>query len=393
MQTLETELLTRNRRMRDLLVAHGFDALVITNKDTFEYFTGFRSLFWVSAARPFFAILSIHEEQPTIVCAAIETRNAEYNPGRCDFVFYSGFVDDALGNLAAVLRKLKASPLRLAIDYGEELFGRGSLALTGLLEEIGAPHRLIEGGHLIWTIRCIKSEYEIERKRRACAIATDAFFEQLPFLRIGHSERAFAAALASSMLRGGAESIDWLPVRFGTGRFPGTRHPTERTLEIDDFLWTDMGCSFEGYPSDLNRIAKVGAPTAQQQAEYTRIRDLTIAFAGAVRPGLTCEEVAREFELLASGSRSAKGPAGRIGHGSGLSLTEPPSIMMGSKTIIEAGMILHVEPRSERVGGVFQVEEVFVVRENGIEFLSDLSPAELPVIEPADARSELAPAQ
>jgi hypothetical protein len=43
-------------------------------------------------------------------------------------------------------------------------------------------------------------------------------------------------------------------------------------------------------------------------------------------------------------------------------------------------MVLHVEPRSEVAGGVFQVEEVFVVREKGIEFLSNLSPAILPVI-------------
>lgn len=380
MQTIEAELETRNIRMRQILERHGLDALIVTNKETFEYFTGYRSLFWVSAARPFFAILSTTAVKPTIICASIESRNAEYNPGDCAFIFYHGFIDDALANLSTALNAMLHAQPRLAIDYGEEMFGRGSLALIDLLNDVGKPHKLIEGGHLIWELRCIKSAFEIERKRAACRIATDAFFEALPALRIGDSEQSFAQALSATMLKKGAQSIDWLPVRFGTGKFPGTRHPTTRTLAKDDFLWTDMGCSYEGYLSDLNRIAKAGDPTREQEAEYRRVRDLTIAFAQSIKAGMTCEDVAREYEHLASGVRSAKGPAGRLGHGSGMGLTEPPSIMMGSNVIIRENMVLHVEPRSETEGGVFQVEEVFVVREKGIEFLSDLSPPSLPII-------------
>lgn len=380
MQLLEQELASRYRKMCALLESNDLDALVITSQDTFEYFTGHRSLFWVSAARPFLAVLTPRLEAPVVICAAIETRNAEDNLGHCRFVFYSGFSNDAIKNLQAVLKDSLPSHPRLALDYGEEVFGRGSLALIDILREIAAPHALVEAGNLVWELRFIKSEYEIECKRRACKIATDAFFLELPGLGLGRTEQEFASSLTNSMLRAGAESVDWLPVRFGTGRFPGTRHPTGRKLEPNDFLWTDMGCAYQGYLSDLSRVAKAGDPTSEQQAEYTRIRDLTIAFAQTVRAGMTCDQVAREFELLASGARTNKGPAGRLGHGSGLSLTEPPSIMVGSDTVIHEGMVLHVEPRSEVVGGVFQVEEVFVVRHDGIEFLSDLAPPILPVI-------------
>jgi Xaa-Pro dipeptidase len=381
LQIIENELAGRNLRIRKLLDENNLDALVVTNRETFEYFTGFRSLFWVSAARPFFAIISTAQTSPTVICASIERRNADYNPGNCTFLFYNGFVDDALANLSTTLKEALSARPRLAIDYGEELFGRGSLKLTEILQNIGHPNALIEAGHLIWQLRCIKSEFEIERKREACRIATSAFFQELPTLHLGGTEQQFAQALSSSMLRLGAESIEWLPVRFGTANFPGTRRPTTRVLSANDFVWTDMGCSYEGYLSDLSRVAKAGAPTPEQHTEYARIRALTISFAQSVRAGMTCEDVAREFEHLSSGSRTAKGPAGRLGHGSGLSLTEPPSIMMGSDTVIQEGMVLHVEPRSEVAGGVFQVEEVFVVRENGIEFLSDLSPPVLPVID------------
>lgn len=386
MNELTREIAARNLRMRSLLEANGIGALIVTNRETFEYFTGFRTLLWASAARPYFAVITPHRDVPTIVCAAIETRNAEVNPGNCEFIFYRGFIDDALTNLSAHLRQALPVDSRIALDYGEELFGRGSLALNAMLQDVAGPHPLIEAGHLVWELRCIKSELEIELKRTACRIATDAFFDVLPSLHLGDSERDFATSLSVAMLKGGAESIDWLPVRFGTGGFPGPRHPTARAVQLDDFLWTDMGCSYEGYLSDLSRVAKAGDPTPDQQAEYRRIRDLTLACADVVRAGMTCEDVAREFELLESGERTAKGPAGRMGHGSGRSLTEPPSIMFGSHAVIREGMVLHVEPRSEIAGGVFQVEEVFVVRSDGIEFLSDLSPTELPVIDATTTR-------
>lgn len=382
METIETELSLRNKRIRTLLQANRLDGLIVTNQQNFEYFTGFRSLFWASAARPFFAVITADSETTHVICASIETRNAEYNPGNCEFIFYKGFIEDALGNLSSLLRSVLPASPRVALDYGEEIFGRGSLALNGVLADIAGAHETTEAGHLIWNLRCVKSEYEIARKRTACKIATDSFFEVLPSLQLGKSERDFAQALSCAMYRRGAESIDWLPVRFGTGKFPGTRHPTDRPLAVSDFIWTDMGCGFEGYLSDLNRIAKAGEPTVAQQSEYTRIRDLTLAFAQSIRAGMTCEDAAREYELLSSGTRTVGGPAGRLAHGSGMGLTEPPSIMMGSNVQIEEGMVLHVEPRSEVCGGVFQLEEVFVVRAGGIEFLSEISPPELPFIHP-----------
>jgi len=43
-------------------------------------------------------------------------------------------------------------------------------------------------------------------------------------------------------------------------------------------------------------------------------------------------------------------------------------------------MILHLEPKLERAGAVFQFEEIIYVGEAGSEFLSDLSPEQIPVI-------------
>ncbi|HEX7856211.1 MAG TPA: M24 family metallopeptidase [Sphingobium sp.] len=389
MMSLEADLAERNLKIRRLLDARGLSALILTSRDHFEYFTGFRTMLWASFARPYFAIITPDDSSTKVLVPPIEMRNAEYNPGGCDFIYYEGFVDEALTCLEKTLARSITAGSLVGVDYGDESFGRGFCGLEALVERAGGRVPVIEAANVIWDVRMFKSEFEITQKRRACKIATDAFFQSLPLLRIGNSEQDFARALASRMFLGGAESVDWLPVRFGTGRWPAPRHPTSRPLSEDDFLWTDMGCSFEGYKSDVSRVAKAGMPSSQQQAEYGRIRELTLAFGDAVRPGMTCDEIAREFGRLVGVSSAKAGrpnstvaaPAGRVAHGSGLGYTEPPSVMQGSAQVIRPGMVLHVEPRSEFADGVFQTEEVLVVRDQGIEWLSELAPASLPVIE------------
>ena len=43
-------------------------------------------------------------------------------------------------------------------------------------------------------------------------------------------------------------------------------------------------------------------------------------------------------------------------------------------------MIYHVEPKYEKYDGVFQFEEVVYVRKDGVEFLTNEPPKDIPVI-------------
>ena len=63
-------------------------------------------------------------------------------------------------------------------------------------------------------------------------------------------------------------------------------------------------------------------------------------------------------------------PARRFGHGSGLHTTEPPYISLDDDTILEAGMILHIEPGCIEEDGIYVLEEQVVVTESGSKVLS-----------------------
>jgi Xaa-Pro aminopeptidase len=72
---------------------------------------------------------------------------------------------------------------------------------------------------------------------------------------------------------------------------------------------------------------------------------------------------------------------GRMGHGLGIQLTEPPSLATFDNTVLRAGMIITLEPSVTVTPGHMLVhEENIVIRDGPPELLSRRTLAELPVI-------------
>ena len=75
------------------------------------------------------------------------------------------------------------------------------------------------------------------------------------------------------------------------------------------------------------------------------------------------------------------GSVGRMGHGLGLQLTEPPSIMQSDQTILEKNMIITLEPSIELSKNTILVqEENILITEDGYKLLSTRTPEKLPII-------------
>ena len=100
-----------------------------------------------------------------------------------------------------------------------------------------------------------------------------------------------------------------------------------------------------------------------------------------VRPGNTCEDINNVMSKILDKYSNASNSIGRMGHGIGLQLTEPPSIMKNDKTLLQENMIIAIEPCLEYAPGIMLVhEENILVTENSFERLTSRTPKEIPII-------------
>ncbi|TKT69560.1 aminopeptidase P family protein [Aquamicrobium sp. LC103] len=359
----------------------GLDAIVLSDKKNVEYVTDLQTLSWAYKARPLFVLVTAREL--IVIGSLAERKNVETRPRGFVARYYNGYLVEAVAMVVdAVQVTVGTSTPTIALDYGQDMLGRGSLELIEALQSLSANRRLASAASTLWHVRLVKSPLEIERKGIALAIVNEAFDEAIAQARIGITEFELCRMLQARIYTNGAESADPIAMLFSKGDFIYCRPPGTRHLQTGHYVWTDFRATYGGYPADRNRTARAGAPLRWEEEVYTAIRDLTIALASSVRPGMICCDVHAEFQRLWSDAGLGKvyGAVSRIGHGGGLDVTEPPSISPSDRTVIRPGMILHLEPKLERDGAVFQFEEVVAVGADGVEFISDLSPERIPVI-------------
>ncbi|MER8836954.1 Xaa-Pro peptidase family protein [Mesorhizobium sp. M0909] len=376
----ENELAQRLDNIRREMANSGIDVIVLTDKKNVDYFTDYQELSWDSKTRPLFAIVTA---QHFVVVGslgegpAIDMKARNFEP-----LYYDGYLAEAVDAISNWIRENTTGVRHTAVDYGQDMFGRGSLALIDALNSFSALGKVRSAAEAIWKVRLIKSRFEADLKRTAFEIVNTAFDQVIANARIGMTEYELFCLMQAQTYLNGAESTDPIAMLFSKGDFSYGRTAKERMLEDGHYIWTDFRATYGGYPADRNRIARAGNPREWEVKTYTALRSVTIALAQQIRAGMTCSDVYAIFERMWSEAALGKlySHVSRIGHGGGLDLTEPPSISKTDSTVIQPGMIFHIEPKLEREDAVFQFEEVVFITNSGVEFLSDLSPERVPVI-------------
>ncbi|MEX3846821.1 MULTISPECIES: M24 family metallopeptidase [Paraburkholderia] len=377
----ENELRQRLTNIRREMAKAGIDVIVLTDKKNVDYFTDYQELSWDHKARPIFAAISSQDFAlfgSLGEATTIQLRDRIFEP-----VYYKGYLDEAVTAVSDWLEgKTTGSGVHIAVDYGQDMFGRGSLGLIDALSSIDASGRVKSAADAIWKVRLVKSRFEADLNRTAYEIVNTAFDQTIKHAYVGMTEYELYYLMQAQIYLNGAESADPIAMLFSSGDFAYARTAKDRKLEVGHYVWTDFRATYGGYPADRNRIARAGDPKDWELETYTAVRLLTLDVVNHIRPGITCSEVYQHFDALWRDAAlgSVYGAVSRIGHGGGLDVTEPPSLSRADTTVIEPGMILHIEPKLERDGAVFQFEEVVFVTESGIEFLCPPSPETLPVI-------------
>jgi Xaa-Pro aminopeptidase len=319
---------------------------------------------------------------PIAIVAEIEIAVIQRTSWLSDIRSWLGFADDSLPLLVELLREMGLLGEKIGIDYGEEMRLGMPLTTFRKLEELVQGTRFVDGSPALWEVRRIKSSAEIAYIRRSCLASSAGFEAGAQATRAGITERELHRRMAIAMLEGGADYVNWLPIHSGARNYANfTMGPTDRMLEVADMVWADAGTTVHAYYSDFDRIWAVGRASDQQREAYRRIWDVTRACVDVIRPGIPIADIVRvrDDAYRRMGIVEARSRSGRIGHCSGLDITEPPSVASSEPTILEPGLVIHIEPKIIHSFGFFQLEEVLVVTSQGYTYLSPPAPASLPV--------------
>lgn len=222
------------------------------------------------------------------------------------------------------------------------------------------------------TLRSVKDETEIRLIKRAAAIASAAYESMLNSVRPGLEERDLALELEYKMRTEGAEAVAFETI-FASGPNAALPHarPGDRKLAPGDLVVVDYGATFMGYQSDETCTFALGDIGSDQELIYSVVKEAHDIGLEKIRAGVVCKEVdaAVRDHIAKNGFGSFFGHG--TGHGVGLEVHEPPRLGSFSDVVLEAGMVVTVEPGIYIPGkwGV-RIEDLVVVKEDGCEILS-----------------------
>ncbi len=356
---------TRIARLQRELVSRGLDGTLYTERASFEYLTGV-SLppLWSSYTR-LMAIAVPASGAPALLMPSFVANEAAPTGWQIDA--YDSLEATGPDLLAGVLRTAGLETGRIGFERGRESRLSATFGdLTGLAAAL--PRATFEDGmDAMWATRNIKDAGEIARLRVACEAAGAGFAAAFAAGRAGMSERDVATLIETGGVAGVAGSgtwvqLGWIGITSGAGSYDRfVAGPRDRRLERGDMLWADLGFTADGYWSDFCRAGIVGGASPQQVDRQKRIVEATAVGTAMATPGTATADIARAMRAALARLGLPSLGFGRLGHGIGLTATEPPSVVEHDRTILETGMVITCEPAASLDDGLYCTEQIVVV--------------------------------
>jgi Xaa-Pro aminopeptidase len=357
----------RVARLQAELAKAGLDGAFYTERANFEYLSGV-SLppLWSSFTR-LLAVVVPASGVPSLVMPSFVANEAESTGWRIET--YDTLERGAADLLAEALSSVGLTDGRIGFERGRESRLAATFGELANLAERLPGATLDDGMAPMWATRSVKDAAEVARLRVACRAAAAGFAAAFASPREGASERDVATIIETEGVARVAGSgawvqLGWIGITSGAGSYDRfVAGPRARRLERGDMLWADLGFTADGYWSDFCRAGIVGGPTQQQVDRQQRIAEATAVGTEMARPGVATADIAGAMRAALARLGLPSLGFGRLGHGIGLTATEPPSIVEHDPTILEAGQVITCEPAAVLDDGLYCTEQIVVVGE------------------------------
>jgi len=354
------------QKIADRLEQYGLDALLLTDEANRFYATGFHSsgtdgMALITRGGTFYYFTdSRYTEAAGRVLKNV--RLEEVGRGRG----YMTLVNEAIEGEA--IRRMGFEDAYMTVrDYD-----RYSKALNC---------ELVPAADLLWELRMVKDDEELEALIAAQRIAERALEDILKEIRPGVTEKEIAARLQYLMLHYGASDMSFDPIVVSgpNGSLPHGV-PSEKEIQAGEFVTMDFGCIYKGYCSDMTRTVAVGYATEEMRQVYDTVLQAQLAGIAAARAGATGKAVdgAARGVIEAAGYGAYFGHS--FGHGVGVEIHESPNASPMNENPMPEGAVISAEPGIYLPGKLgVRIEDVIVLTQDGCRNITK-APKELLIL-------------
>jgi Xaa-Pro aminopeptidase len=362
----------RLTRLRELMRAHGLDAVAIVPGANLFYLAG---LDFHTKLRLTTALIPL-EGEPALVLPQMEAERAAAQARAPLRHYVWGDADGPSAAIAQAAADLGLARRSIAVEHTVmRVFELRAL-------ETAAPGCTIsDATPLLAKLRMAKDAAELVAMGAAVRVIEAALREALAQARVGMTERELAEIWDRGIRAAG--STPSFPATVAAGPNGASPHHTnsDRPLQPGDLVVLDGGAYVDGYASDITRTVAVGEISDEARRVYELVlRANEAGRAAANVPSTTGEAIDKAArDVIEAGGYGAQF-IHRTGHGLGIDIHEPPFIVAGSRDPLPRGATFTVEPGVYLAGrfGV-RIEDDMVITESGAECLTTF-PRELLVI-------------
>jgi Xaa-Pro aminopeptidase len=373
------EIDRRLARVRQRMADRGLELLIVFSSPGNLRYGQRGHVLYLSGYEPYFGDCMMLLPLDPAIDAVLVKDAANYFPHTCTWIADVRDAGDRVTTVTGFLSDhgLERSGVGVAGEYS------ASPAVYLRLRDALGPARLEIASDILERERSVKSEYELECLKGAAAIAGRGLEAAARFMRPGVTDSDVKGEVERVCRAQGSQAFPHytMVVSGKDEAYTSSWWQCERrVLAAGDPVSIDFGTMYRGYCCDLSRPFVLGKASQRQKDTVKVLVEAHHAAAAAARPGVgasTVQAAANKILTAAWGDRDWWG----IGHGVGLEVHEWPFIgyhrivddRAYEDRVLEKDMVISLEPTMALPdAGDFQIEDQFVVKEEGAVRLNDV---------------------
>ena len=252
-----------------------------------------------------------------------------------------------------------------------------------LIDSLGIASKTIDATDIFAELRMSKSDSEISCMVKAVEIAEKSLLSVLDMMKVGVTEKQFAANLVVQLLKNGSDTaLPFSPIVASGVNAANPHHfPTDKKFKEGELVIVDWGATHEGYFSDITRTYAIGNEIDNRLLKaYNAVRLANQAGRKEAKIGVRAGDVDFATRKIIEEQGFGEFFTHRTGHGLGLEIHEEPYIKPESDFLLEKGMTFTIEPGIyiPKLGGI-RIEDDVCLKSSGLVSLTNL-PRDLVIV-------------